>query len=56
MTFASEIPLSLGDKSPLALKPLLAAKPQDIYRHRAERLETLAEGRRWQTISSCAGR
>lgn len=44
MTFASEIPLSLGDKSPLALKPLLAAKPQDIYRHRAERLETLAEG------------
>ncbi|MFQ6372659.1 formate dehydrogenase accessory protein FdhE [Shewanella sp. YIC-542] len=44
MSVASEIPLSPGDASPLALKPLLAATPLEIYRHRSQRLATLAEG------------
>ncbi|KFZ37416.1 formate dehydrogenase [Shewanella mangrovi] len=43
MTIASEIPLSFADKSPLAIKPVIAADQQAVYQHRAERLAKLAE-------------
>lgn len=43
MSNASDIPVMPIDPSPLALKPLLAAKPAEVYAHRAKRLQTLAE-------------
>ncbi|WP_417761644.1 formate dehydrogenase accessory protein FdhE [Shewanella sp.] len=43
MSNASDIPVMPIDPSPLALKPVLPAKPAALYRHRAKRLQTLAE-------------
>lgn len=44
MSSSSEIPFASGDESPLAIKPVKAADPIEVYTHRAKRLETLAEG------------
>ncbi len=43
MSVASEIQMSFADKSPLAIQPLIAANPKEIYQRRAERLAELAK-------------
>ncbi|MCH1932211.1 formate dehydrogenase accessory protein FdhE, partial [Shewanella sp. A25] len=35
--------MSFADKSPLAIQPLIAANPKEIYQRRAERLAELAK-------------